>query len=320
MTYFSRAPSKYIVITSVISLLLLAGTIGVSYYAVHAIIHPSDYAMHGKHQSQVAREIRAELLKRQGYHAVSFLSQDGTPLSGILVLREKPTANLLVSHGFKGSKEFSYGLCTMFPDWNIFLYDFRAHGESGGHLTTIGVQEKFDVLAAAHFFKQITANKYGKKLPFIALGLSMGGAATLKASEIDSSLCDVLISDSAYANLSVMVRDVFTRYAGLPYYPFFPIANQIFNYLSNSTFDEMSPVKSVEKIKQPIFFIHSCSDKFIPPVNALQLYANASNKTSKLWIAPACRHGSLHIYHSERYKKRVTSFVYKHLPMLAHEA
>ena len=317
MNYFQRVTSKHIIIASIIALVSCLCIFGISYYATYQIIHPSDYAMNGKNQSSLAREIRSELLTRPNYEAVSFKSHDDITLSGILVLRKNPTANLLVSHGFKGSKEFGYGLCAMFPDWNILLYDFRAHGQSSGTLTTIGVRESYDVLAAAHFLRNTTTSKYNKKLPLIALGMSMGAASTLRAAELDPAMCDIIVADSAYADLSTVIKDVFSRYAGLPHYPFFPIAKRLFHYLSDCTMEEMSPVKSVGKIKQPILFIHSCADKFIIPENALKLYINASNRTSKLWLGPACRHGSLHIYHSEHYKKRVNSFVFKHLPMLS---
>jgi pimeloyl-ACP methyl ester carboxylesterase len=297
-------------IASACSLLII---FSISYYALSKLTFAGDRIIYGKKQSELAREIREELLKRKEISQIAITSEDNYKLSGFLVKREGATANLIVCHGYRGGKEFMYGLFDMFPNWNILAFDFRAHGESQGDITSIGCHEYKDVLAVTRFMKKTFNNQ--TKLPLFILGISMGGAATLKATEIEPDLCDAMIIDSSYSRLNVMIMDGFGNKSGLPHYPFFPIIKQMFHYVANCDVSNMNPVESVKKIKKPILFIHSCNDTFTTPKRTLELYANVPDQSKcKVWIGPNCRHGCLHTYYSALYKEKVEKFLRQSVP------
>ncbi|CAM6054163.1 unnamed protein product, partial [Sphagnum tenellum] len=226
------------------------------------LVFVGDRAFYGKTLSMIGSEIRQELLKRSTIKPVSFVTSDKLTLQGLMVTRTRPKATLLLCHGYKGAKEIMYGCISLFPEWNILLFDFRAHGQSEGKVTSIGYHEYKDVIAAAQFLKAQPGNA---KLPLMILGISMGGAAALKATDIEPTLCDALIIDSAYAKLSTTVLESFSLRTGLPYYPFFPLLKYMFRYIARCDVHDMNPVESVSRIKQPILFIHSCSDEHTPP-------------------------------------------------------
>lgn len=300
--------SQLIAASSMIILGLLV-SLSISYYALYKLTFVGDRVFYGRHLSEVAREIREELLERDDIKAVEFCSQDGLKLAGFLLTRKDATVNLVLCHGYQSNKEFMYGLIDLFPDWNILLFDFRAHGQSEGRITSIGYHEYKDVIAAANFIKETFKTDAGEQNTTIVLGISMGGAAALKAAELDPELADALVIDSAYAVLGDMILKGFTVKSGLPYYPFFPLIKQMYRHIANFDINSMNPQESVKVIKKPILFIHSCDDSFISPLNSLQLYTNVQNKKSKLWIGPPCRHGWLHGYHKAMYQKKVLRFV-----------
>ncbi len=269
-----------------------------------------DRVFYGKSQAKLADEIRNELIKYRNTTPVEFLSDDGVRLSGLLIKEKNPIGNMVICHGYKGSKEFLLGYLRLFSDFNKLLFDFRSHGQSEGSIISLGCHEYKDVVSAVNYLKNETKNTTNQ-LPLILMGTSMGGAACLKAADVEPDLCDAVIVDSTFADLySTFVRSFYLN-AGLPYYPFFPIIKTMFNYFGSCDISTISSIRSVKNIQQPIFFIHSCDDKVIKPQNSLELYMNAKNKKSKLWIGPVCRHGWLHNYYPLHYRKKIMSFLKK---------
>ena len=76
-------------------------TLSFSYYTLSMFTYSSDRVFYGKKQSDLAAEIRQELLRRQDIERVNFKSQDGFDLAGFFIKREKPEANLVLCHGYK---------------------------------------------------------------------------------------------------------------------------------------------------------------------------------------------------------------------------
>lgn len=283
----------------------------VSYYILAQISFTNkDRVFYGKSQAKMAAEIRRELMKHKNISSVVFSSDDGIGLSGLLARGNNPIGNMVICHGYKGSKEFLLGFIRMFPEFNKLFFDFRSHGQSEGSIISLGCHEYKDVVSAIKYLDQET-NSADKKLPMIVLGTSMGGAACLKAVDMEQNLCDAVIVDSTFADLYATFVRSFYLNAGLPYYPFFPVIKTMFNYFGHCDISTISSIQSVKRITQPIFFIHSCDDKVIKPQNSLQLYMNAQNKKSQLWIGPLCHHGWLHNYYPRMYRKKIIKFLVK---------
>lgn len=297
-----RAKILIPVIFTVLTLLL-----SFSYYTTQRFVGAGDRVIYGVTQSAIAKEIRDELLKHADARAISFPSIDGIKLSGIHFKRANAKGNVLLCHGYRGGKEFMLGLLKVFPDFNVLMFDFRAHGQSDGYYISLGCHEYKDVIAGVRYLEKNSK----PDIPTVLLGISMGGSSCLKALEHESNLCDALIIDSSFADLRKMFLRGFSLKVGLPHYPFFPLLRTMFHYCANCNVRKMSPLESLKKVKQPIFFIHSCNDAVIPPENSLNLYARAHHKEKKIWIGPRCRHGWLHTYFPHTYQKKVRKFLRK---------
>ncbi|MFA5074539.1 MAG: alpha/beta fold hydrolase [Candidatus Babeliales bacterium] len=265
----------------------------------------------GKKQSQVASQINKEILKTKNCRFVNFLTKDGLKLSGCFFKRDNARSNVLLCHGYCSRKEFMYDFIDMFPNSNVFAFDFRAHGNSQGRFRTIGFQEYKDVLAAAQYFKDLVENRNNNliKKPFIILGISMGGTASLKAALCEPDLCDALILDSSFYDLKKVVYNAFSLNSGLPTYPFLPIIGIFVKFLADCDVYSMNLLKDFKNLKKPVFYIHSCIDEVVSPEQTLSMYADDHNDHAKLWIGPVCRHGHLRKHFWDIYKKKVLSFL-----------
>lgn len=309
-----RNPRSKIILPLVVLGIALGMVFGISYYTLRNLTLKKEHLLYGNRIADLAQEIREELLKRDNFQEVEFFSKDNLKLSGVLVTSADPIANVVLCHGYQGSKEFMYGYLDLFPRCNILFFDFRAHGKSEGQLTSIGVLESHDVIGAVHYLQETMNKRHtDKKLPLIILGVSMGGAAALKAAELEPNLCDALIVDSIFCTLRTVMSQVFSLKTGLPHFPFFAVMTRLFNYFLGCDLDTMSLIQSVQKITNPIFFIHSCNDNFIEPKHCLTLYSHASSQHTKIWIGPKCQHGWLHTYYPDTYRKKVANFLTKNV-------
>jgi alpha-beta hydrolase superfamily lysophospholipase len=189
------------------------------------------------------------------------------------------------------------------------MFDFRAHGENKKTVTTIGCHEHKDVLAVAKWIKENKPKL--AKVPVIILGVSMGGAAALRAAEKNQTICDALVIDSAFSSLKSVLYNTFASKSGLPNFPFLPIMETMFNYIGACTVAAMKPLESVKKIKKPLLLIHACIDNVVPVQESLLMYAQAAKTGAKLWIAPECKHGWLHKKYPNLYIKKVGKFLRK---------
>lgn len=301
--------SNFFILSSLIIIISILVS-GISIYTVLRFTTPTDRIVFGKKQSLLAAELRKELLKRPDVCSVDFMSDDGLKLAGLLAWRQHAQAYMIVCHGYRGNKEFMQKFLDIFPEFTILFFDFRAHGQSEGNAISVGYHEHKDVIAAKKFLKEYAATKSAtKNLPFILVGLSMGGASILKAAELEPELADVYIIDSTFSHLTKMFLRGFLLKTNLPYYPFFYLVKAFFHWLTASDMQLVSPQESVRKIYKPILFIHSCNDSVIPPSSSLKLYAASKHPQSKMWVGPRCRHAWLYLSCTTAYRKKIMKFL-----------
>lgn len=111
--------------------------------------------------------------------SIQFDNVDGNLLKGFLYPADiKSEKTVVLGHGYCAHSGSMLPLVKPLHQmgYNVFLFDFRAHGESGGLKTTLGFHEGKDIAAAIKFlnreYKQESKEVY-------YLGHSMGAAACL---------------------------------------------------------------------------------------------------------------------------------------------
>ena len=89
-------------------------------------------------------------------------------------------------------------------NWNLLITTSRAHGESGGNFSTLGVLEKYDCRDWVNWVME----HWGRQTPIFLMGVSMGGATVMMSSNL--GLPDSvygIIDDCGFTTAKEMIRE-----------------------------------------------------------------------------------------------------------------
>jgi pimeloyl-ACP methyl ester carboxylesterase len=237
-------------------------------------------------------------------------ASDGVILHGWKVRAAHPNGNwVLLLHGRSQNRlsMLGYARFLLNSAYNVVMMDARAHGESGGLISTYGHVERYDVKAV---MDALTARENVDHA--YALGESMGAAVALQAAAVDPRI-EGVIAEGAFRNLHEVMFD----YAGLRWSAF--LGKTIFRPAAmlavheteqqgGFNFDEVSPETSVSERKFPVMLISGLSDRNIPKRHAQAIYTAAAGP-KELWLVPRARHqGALQTAPVE-FQKRVLRFL-----------
>ncbi len=211
------------------------------------------------------------------YESVQFQATDGVRLSGWWIPALSPIPGqqgdewgrrtVIVCHGLAANKSNQLVMARQLvpSGYNVLIFDFRAHGESGGQLTSFGDFERRDVLGAV---KWLHDNRAEASRRIFGVGASMGAAALIAAAADDSEegrAIEAIAVYGAYADMRGLTDSVAHRYFFPPFgwlarYVGLPIANA---QVGTNLLD-FAPADLVDRIwPRPIFIIHGRDDEII---------------------------------------------------------
>jgi dipeptidyl aminopeptidase/acylaminoacyl peptidase len=247
-----------------------------------------------------------------------FLSHDGLSISGWYIQQAHRAPAIILCHPWRHD-------CTYFArlaehlyrrGYHVLLFDFRAHGRSGGRYTTGGDLESRDVIAALAFLQRqpyVIPQRIG------VLGYSMGAAAALLAAAYRPEIAAV-IADSSYAQLDTVlaawIQGYFARQG------FGPVAKTLAQwalrgferYASCSL--HVSPAAAAHQIVasgRHVMIVHGLSDTLVDPAHARAIAARATGDSLTLWLVDGAEHCGASDYDLRTYLKRVDAFFDSHL-------
>jgi len=237
-------------------------------------------------------------------------SLDGTRLHGLWVPGRKNYPTVVLCHGYYKSlaEPLDVGLKLNQAGYNVFLFDFRACGKSGGRFTTVGWKETWDVQAAVRY----VGERYGRG-PVGVLGISMGAAAAIIAAAQSQEIA-ALVADSAYAHLEGVMRKKIPEFAPVRWLvPFGWVSVLIGELLAGGRLRRVRPVDYVGRLSpRPLLFIHGERDSYIPPEQPGELF-EAAGEPKEIWMAPGSDHAVARLDHPEEYIGRVLAFFDRYL-------
>jgi fermentation-respiration switch protein FrsA (DUF1100 family) len=229
------------------------------------------------------------------YQNVELVTEDGVHLAAWYTPPKKG-AVILVAHGFGDQRpEWVYEMLAR-KGYGVLAWDARAHGESGGEISTVGYLEVLDVKAALDYaLAQPEVKHVG------GWGGSMG-AATLIRAAAEYSEIEALFVDSSFASM----EDEFDHL--VPYPILNPLAKFLAEIRTGISLDEISPVNVIARISpRPVYIVHSRADKVAPPDAGQALY-EAAREPKFLWLEDGVPHQQIFLSNSQRYKKRLIRF------------
>ncbi len=243
--------------------------------------------------------------------AVTFPAIDGVRLAGWKVTVDPSRPWILLCHGLGANRtdllDIASGLTN--AKYNVFLFDFRAHGESEGRSTSFGWIEQRDLEGALAF---LGAQPEVLDHPYGVFGVSMGGAVAIMVAARDERLGAVVV-DSIYSNLEESLAHHLTWLYRLPRVPFGWFVNTAYRLRFGVWPSRMAPVTAVGRISpRPVLVIHGEQDPRMPLQAAKALF-EASGEPKDLWILPTSDHSGGFYLNPQAYLQRLIDFFDTHL-------
>ena len=220
------------------------------------------------------------------FEKVVFLSRDNVELAGWHAHKQGAPGTIIFSHGvWANHLEMESRAKEMWErGFSVFLFDYRACGESAGTTTTLGAKEIYDLLGAVDYLLD-----HNRPSAVGVWGNSMGGAVAIMASARCPQI-NAIVSDSAFAALADNVTYGFHAATGLPARPFMSLVIRLAQMMSGTKINSIRPVDIVSAFSpRPLFIIQGVQDELVLPNQAHALYT-AAKEPKKLWIITDCGH------------------------------
>src|SRR5262249_29484713 len=153
-------------------------------------------------------------------------------------------------------------LClTRLKKWNLFLYNFRGHADSEGHLTSLGPLELKDFECALAYLKKSKPEET-KRLGIY--GHSLGASVAIVAAASHPEL-EAVAAESPFARTRKTIAHFATTFYGIPEFPFMYLALFLTRLRLGISLWDFAPVEEVGKIApRPLFIIHAERDLRMP--------------------------------------------------------
>lgn len=230
----------------------------------------------------------SESLQALPHESVKFQATDGLWLAGSKIPADPNAPWLILCHGLGTNRDDvrDTALALHQAGLNLLLFDFRAHGQSEGRVTSFGWREQRDLEGALVFLgsqPDIPANPYG------VFGLSMGGAVAVMVASKDERIGAVAV-DSIYSDLNASITHHIQLLYHLPQVPFGLFVGSAYRLRFGVWPRHMSPKAVIGRISpRPVLLIQGEADPRIPLAEAQALYA-AAKDPKELWVVRGGTH------------------------------
>ena len=231
---------------------------------------------------------------------VSFYNWRGELLSGWLALNTSEAPVILLTHGTPGNRLSMLQRAAFLykHGYNVLLFDFQSYGLSQGVMSTLGMVESEDIVAAISFLHGLPDTMYSK---IGVLGLSMGATAGVLAASRSSDI-QALVAESCpldATRVSDDVPDEASREAD----------RQLVEEVYGVDITQARPIDYVNKLagRTAIFFINGDADNITPLPGMQALYQAASNP-KQYWVVPNAGHAQSFATDPDGYMQRVDAF------------
>lgn len=238
------------------------------------------------------------------YEEVRLVAEDSLRLAAWYVPTRSGAA-LVLLHGIGGNRGqlLSLGRYLAERDYGLFILDLRAHGESEGEASTLGLHEVRDVRAAVNYLLQrpeVDKSRIG------IYGASLGASVAIMAAAEVPEL-QVVVADSGFASLDWLVRSQFDALLALPPWAA-PLVVRIGAWQAGVDAAQISPVSQIGRISpRPVLIIHGEQDSLFLVENA-RLLAEAAREPKEVWLVPDVGHTGAFARDPAEYVGRVAGF------------
>ncbi|MFC1482771.1 alpha/beta hydrolase [Candidatus Margulisiibacteriota bacterium] len=178
---------------------------------------------------------------------------------------------IIFSHGIADNKnEFVRHFKNLYKEgYAFFTFDYRAHGKSGGHMSTLGVKEQEDLVTVINYVRE-RFHGFGQK--YYLIGHSMGSTIALLVAGTYPKLLHgmVLFSpfDSIHRVFKYISKSFFKRRSRLLLSFFYRLSRKEYR----EYWRRLNVLVKVTQINIPTLLIHGKRDTLIPFVSSTEIY------------------------------------------------
>ncbi|MFD3447864.1 alpha/beta hydrolase [Microbacteriaceae bacterium 4G12] len=286
--------------------MIVAGILGACFFFTNQIMY-------------MRKKTEDEILKREaGTHfdltefealpkeEVWIASQFGYNIHGYYIPAANSKKFMVFCHGVTVNKLNSIKYSNLFlkRNFNVFIYDHRRHGQSGGKTTSFGYYEKHDLQTIVHWLKE----RFGSDIVLGIHGESMGAATLLQYAGHLEDGADFYIADCPFSDFYEQLTYRLKEEFKLPAWPLLPLANAVLKLRDGYTVQDVSPIQCIKHIKNPVLFIHSKDDDYILSKMTEEMYEQKEGP-KELFIAEKGRHALSYAENKEMYEKVIDHFL-----------
>ncbi|MCR5625508.1 MAG: alpha/beta hydrolase, partial [Lachnospiraceae bacterium] len=201
-------------------------------------------------------------------------SKDGLLLHANYLPAENPERTIILCHGYRGTSFGDFAYISRFlyeNNCNLLFIDQRCMGKSNGKYITFGAKEKHDIVRWAWYVSEKNINS----LPIYIYGISMGGSATLMATEyVLPREVKGIIADCAFHDMRNQLKTMANDWFHLKRINILLFRVNIYcKMFANFQMKEADVTNALKTNTLPILFFHGKEDTYVSYNNSLQNYA-----------------------------------------------
>lgn len=302
-------------LVSFILIIVVAGSVYISYETVQQITHLSDPQQSKENSIQMLKEHQFdfEAFKQKYDYTESNIPssfQDHDISFANIAPSNAKRGTVVMAHGLGGSKESVFIQAKVFLDlgYHVVAYDQRNSGDNTADTNTFGVHESKDMIDIIQ-----TVQKNYQPQSLIVWGESFGGAtATLAVAELGNDFVDGLILDSPMNDGKSIVE---MNMAEIPEQTGLPMAYLMFlgdlglKVSQNFSFEDAMASKRLQGNTTPLLVIHSKTDSVIPYEMGQAIYEASASKDKQLHTVEKGEHVMLVHENPKTYQQVITDFL-----------
>lgn len=205
---------------------------------------------------------------------LTITAADGVRLAAWLIPRPGAPAIVLL-HGYPAEKADLLPIAAaLSPRFTTLLLDLRYFGRSGGHVTTLGVRERRDLVRTVDRLADLGLGPVG------VFGFSLGGSVALLAAAEDPRIRAVA-AWAPFADLTALGHELYA-WMWVLRYPFVRAMLLWGRLFLGHDLATPSPADAARSLTVPVLLIHSRQDEQIPFGHAERLQrALAGNRAAE---------------------------------------
>ena len=257
----------------------------------------AQYMLHPTRLPVTGDSLRAEQIP---FEDIKLKTKDGLELAAWYTAPQNG-AVILLAHGYNDNRPENLYVMLVQNGYGVMAWDFRAHGESEGDISTLGYFEQLDVEAALDYvLAQEGVEHVG------VWGGSMG-AATIILTAAKRTEIEAVMADSAFPSLEDVMK------GNLPYDFLFPLMAISGEFHSGVDIGAVRPVDEIGKISpRSVFIIDGWAGMAREMSSPYRLY-DAAKEPKAIWVEEGIPHLGMLANNPKKYQRQMINFFDQYL-------